>query len=228
MTNDPFREMASALRSRAGLPGTVLKFKKGQWLAGKDHTSMNNAELIAHVDQAMFGWIKWEFKKQVDFNLGFVAQRFHPKMRSELSDTDREQWIKDDPWQLTFLLPLTDLENGTLFMFSTISKGGRDALANLQDAYADNREFHPEDAHKLPLVCLSGDHYPHPDFGRVDTPTFDLIKWVDPPADFKRIQLPAPASRMLAIEHKAVADDELELENPDAGGGSPFDDDIPY
>jgi hypothetical protein len=218
--------MAPALRTRTGMPGIVLKFKKGLWLAGKDNIKMNDVELIAHVDQAAFGWIKWELKKQVDFDLGFVAQRFHPKPRAELGDTDRELWIKDDPWQLTFLLPLSDPENDQLYTFSTTSKGGRDALANLQDAYADNREYHPADAHKLPRVCLSGDYYPHPDFGRVDTPVFDIVGWVNRPADFKPIQLPVSASRMLMIEHQAVeVASPAEHKRPSRGD---MDEEIPF
>ncbi len=200
---DPFREMAGALRSRTGFDGTKLKFSKGQWLAGKDDATMNNAELIARVDQAMFGWCLWIDKKPVDYFVGFVRDRYQPPKRSQLGHTDRTKWLKkdSDPWQMTSYLPLTDPGDGTLYIYSTTSGGGRDALANLQEAFADNREFHPQEAHKLPVVTLSADHYQHPEFGRVETPMFEIVRWVDPPANMKAIRPPAPASQMLAIEH---------------------------
>jgi hypothetical protein len=71
---DPFREMAAALRSRTGFEGTIMKFNKGRWTAGKDAVDMNNRELIAHVDQTMFGWCRWEDKKPVDYHVGLRAR----------------------------------------------------------------------------------------------------------------------------------------------------------
>jgi hypothetical protein len=169
---DPFREMAGAMRSRTGLDATMLKFSKGRWVAGKDAVDMNDRELIAHVDQTMLGWCRWEDKKPVDYRVGFVKDRFKPARRRELGDADPNRWERrdQDPWQLTFFLPLTDPNDGGFFVYSTTSRGGKDAIADLLDAYSHNREHHPQEAHKLPQVCLSGDHYNHPDFGRVEKP----------------------------------------------------------
>ena len=222
---DPFREMANALRSRPGFNATNLKCPKGHWLAGAAATSTNNAELIARVDHAMFGWCLWVDKKPIDYHVGFVRDRYKPPRRSQLGHTDPAKWPKkgNDPWQMTFYLPLVDPNDDELYVFSTSSKGGRDALANLQEAYADNREFHPQDAHKLPLVTLSTDHYTHPEYGRVETPLFEIVRWVDPPANMKAVKPPASASPMLALEHTSQElppDDEPgeydNSENPDS------------
>ena len=218
---DPFREMANALRSRSGFDATMLKFSKGLWLAGKDAVQMNDAELIACVDKAMFGWVRWIDKKPVDYWVGYVAERYKPPLRSQLGDNDQTKWPKkgSDPLQMTFFLPLVDPNDGTLYVFSTTSKGGRDALANLQEAYADNRQFHPQDAHKLPLVNLGRDHYPHPEFGRVETPVFEIAGWVDPPANMKAVKPPTSASPMLVIEHTPSGEEPGEYgdsENPDS------------
>src|SRR5262245_54977325 len=128
MTNsDPFREMAQAMRARTGFDGAILKFNKGNWIAGKDAINMNEAELIALVDRIMYGFVKWEDKRAVDFHVGFVADRFRPPKRPQLGDTDRSLWDKpsQDPWQLTFVLPMASAEDGELYFFSTSSHGGR-------------------------------------------------------------------------------------------------------
>jgi hypothetical protein len=205
------------MRSRTGFDATVLKFTKGQWSAGKDGTRMNDVELIAHVDQSMFGWIKWENKRMADFDIGLTRERFRPKRRHDLGDNDPNTWVKGDPWQFTFLLPLSAPKTGQLYMYSTTSRGGKDALAKVQDAYADHCEMHPKEAHKLPAVCLAADWYPHPEYGRVETPCFDIVGWVDPPPGVKQIRPPASTS-VLAIEHKTIdATPEPETENPGAG-----------
>jgi len=232
---DPFREMANALRSRSGFDATNIKFSKGLWLAGAAAISMNNAELLGRVDLAMFGWCHWVDKKPVDYFVGYVRDRYKPPRRSQLGDNDPAKWPKkdSDPWVMTFFLPLVDQSDGEIYVYSTSSKGGRDALANLQDAYADNREFHPQDAHKLPSVTLATDHYTHPEFGRVETPLFEIADWVDPPPDMKTIRPPASASPMLALEHTSSGDEPGEYddsedpasENPGAGidaGEIPF------
>jgi hypothetical protein len=205
MTMNAYREMAAAMRSRTGFDATVLKFSKGLWLGGKNAVQMNERELIAHVHESAYGWIKWLNKRMVDFNIGFTRDRFHPKKRVELDDNDPNLWLKGDPWSLTFLLPLSDPRSTELFIYSTTSRGGKDALANLQDAYADNCEQHPEDGGKLPLIQLASSWYPHPDYGRVEVPVFDIVGWRLLAADVRPIRLPVSTAAVL-IEHKPSDD----------------------
>jgi hypothetical protein len=153
----------------------------------------------------------------------FVRDRYKPPKRRDLGDNDPAQWERDnDPWQMTFFLPLTDPDSDELYVYSTTSRGGKDALANLQEAFADNREHHPENADKLPLVSLSGNHYPHPVYGRVETPAFDIERWIDPPKNIKQIRPPASARPTLAIEHAPKATEEISLD-PDCN-----DEEIPF
>jgi hypothetical protein len=220
MNFDPFREMANAMRTKQAFDGTMLKFSKGAWTAGKDGIDMNGRELIALVDRLMFGWVKWEDRRPI-YDVGLVAERFKPRKRAELGDLDRSLWERDqDPWQMTFILPLSSPQSDELFFYNTTSRGGRDCLANLQEAFADHREAYPDEAHKLPVVQLARDHYPHPEYGRVETPVLDLMYWVEPP-EVKAIKPPAP----LPIEH--VATPRIEHRKSD---GRDFNDsaDIPY
>lgn len=222
-----FREMASAMRTRTGFDATILTFKKGRWIAGQAGTDMNDHELIALVDDAMYGWVKWEDKKAVDYQVGFIRDKFKPPKRGQLGDTDPNKWDRrdTDPWQLTFFLPLADRETGQLYMYATSSRGGRDAIAALFDQYTENLERHPEDAGKMPVVALSRDHYAHQEYGRVETPQLDIIGWEEPPANIKPIKPPPPASPAL-IDHVAGA---AALPDPKKGNGrGELDDEIPY
>lgn len=230
-TNDPFREMAQAMRTRTGFDGTILKFAKGNWTAGKDGIGMNDAELIALIDRLMYGFIKWEDKHAVDFHIGFIADRFKPPKRGQLGDTDRSLWDKpnQDPWQMTFVLPLTHVAEGELYFFSTSSQGGRNCLASLQEAYADHRELHPQEAHKLPRIVLAADSYNHQDYGHVDVPLLDITGWVDPPTKnpkIKAIRPPAPTTPLPAIAAAPKSAPEI-IENRETVTGH-LDDDIPF
>jgi hypothetical protein len=203
--------MAAAMRGRVGFDAIMLAFKKGFWTAGKDAVDMDGEELIALVSETMFGWVKWQDKRPVDYRVGFVRDRFEPPRRDELGDDDSSQWERRggdrvDPWVFTYFLPLVDPETGTLYIFSTTSGGGKDALADLQELYADGLEL-PENAGKAPLVALSGDSYPTRDYGEIQRPIFKIVAWVDRPA-IKPIRPPVSAALAIGrvaaplIEHK--------------------------
>jgi hypothetical protein len=219
MNDNPFREMAQAMRSRTGFDGTMLLFKKEiGWKAGKDAVDMNDEELVALVDQLMFGWCKWKDNKPVDYHVGLVCDRFKPPKRGELGDNDSTRWERrnKDPWQFTFFLPLADPETAALYVFSTTSAGGKDALADLQEIYADGRE-RQENAGKAPRVALQAEHYNHQEYGLVYKPRFAIVDWAAPPA-IKPIRPPASQT----IEHV----DAPKLEHRPRRGE--LDDDIPF
>jgi hypothetical protein len=207
-----FRAMAAAMRSRQGFDGTLLKFEKGTWRAGKTGTEFTGAKLIAHVPELMWGWTKWEERKPSDYRVGLVREHFLPAKRAELGDLDPNFWgfrgsERVDPWQFGFHLSLSDPNDGQLYVYSSGTAGGKDALANLQDAFADHVEAFPAEAEKLPLICLDAGSYLHPNYGRVAVPHLDIVGWVDPPTGIKQIQPPAPppapgsgAAELAAIE----------------------------
>lgn len=216
--NNPFREMAAAMRSRTGFDGQMLACKKGVWTAGRDALVMNDAEIIALVEQLMVGWCRWRDNKPVDYRVGFVRDRFKPPNRSELGDNDSSRWEKRDrdPWQFTFFLPLVDPETAALYIFSTTSAGGKDALADLSELFADGRE-RQENVGKAPRVALQAERYTHQEWGRIDKPRLTVVGWDAPPA-IKPIRPPAS----LTIEHV----DAPQLEHKPRRGE--LDDDIPF
>src|SRR5262245_56269589 len=192
---DNFRAFASAARVKQNFEGTILKYIKGNWSAGKDGADMNGAQLTALVEQLAIGWTKWIDRRPIDYRVGFVSDGFTPPRRQDLDMQDENNWARDyegrprDPWQFGMHLPLLN-EEGEQYIFSTSSQGGRNALANLADAYADKR-MSSNGKNLCPLVELGTESYDHRSYGTVNTPTFDILKWVEPPADAGQKVLPS-------------------------------------
>jgi hypothetical protein len=213
--------MATALRSRTGFNGTALKFVKGKWHLGRDELDAANARLVARPDWAMLGWVKWQDKKLVDLRIGYIADNFAPPDRSTLGDLDQEQWAiwsnGRDPWSLQWHLPLYNQVSGAEVIWSTDTRGGKDALGALLHAYADRVDA--GEAKSLPIVELGSGSYLHPSYNHVHVPHFDILGWVEPPPTV-RPALPAPAAP--ALEQKRTP--ALEPTTPAAGN----DDEIPF
>jgi hypothetical protein len=215
--------MAAAMRSRNGFDAKMISFRKGSWSSssGKDGAGMDGAELIALVDQLMLGWTKWVDRRPADYRLGFVRDCYRPPMRGDLGDSDSAKWERRnreavDPWEFGFYLPLFDAAAGQTYIYTTSTQGGRDCLADLQEAYADHTE-----AGKQPLVKLSGDRYDHRTYGEVETPKLAIVRWVDAP----EIAIKPPAAAALTI-NRGVAGTLIEHQ---AVKPAPvIDDDIPF
>jgi hypothetical protein len=222
MTDNPFREMAAAMRTRNAFGDSILLlFKKGDWTAGPDAIGMNGRRLVALVDETMYGWSRWENKRATDYIVGRVADRYRPPRRSELGDTDKSVWDFDkDPWQLGYFLPLADPDKAQLYIYATSTRGGKDAVANVLEAYADFIE--QEKAAKLPLIELSADHYKHPEFDRVEVPVFEIMGWVDRPKNIKQIKAPPAAAPLIP------AQPQIEHAPAPAPKRTDFDDAIPF
>jgi len=185
---------------------------------------MNDAQLVAGVNALTVGWTKWEDRRPVDYRVGFVAEGFKPPKRTELDNREEKYWPKDgsgkprDPWQFSMRLPLVDLESGEKYLFETASGGGRDALGNLAEAYADHRETHESDQ-QLPLIELNVGQYDHPSYGQVFTPQLDILKWIDPPEQGQKKALPSAPMEGVTPKPKAEAKrgDDMDMDD-----GIPF------
>ena len=135
--------------------GKMLKFVKGTWSCGDDEVA-EGTEFVAHIDQLMRGWIKFEDGKVVERIIGKVADGFKPPPREELSDADPKDWREKDadgnpkdPWTKQWLLPLVSLETDDVVTFVTGSKGGDAAIADLCRVFG-----HKQRDGLLPIVAL--------------------------------------------------------------------------
>ena len=63
-------------------------------------------------------------------------------------------------------------------------------------------------------------HYSHPEYGRVDKPTFDIVGWVDPPDGHKTLEPPTPVTPLLPLSDPAA-----QIEHKHDGG---MNDPIPF
>jgi hypothetical protein len=178
---DPF--LAYAKAGGGTIVGELLKFAKGDYLAGQDsRESPTGTRLVACMDTLETGWVFWDGGKPAQLCMGRVAEHFTPAWRKDLGDLDKSLWARDDrgeardPWQRTENLQLADPRDGKIYTFSTSSVGGRNALRDLCTDYANKRRQHPKDH---PVIKLGVDSYMHSNkqLGRIKTPLFVIVGW---------------------------------------------------
>jgi hypothetical protein len=161
--------------------GTLLKFAKGDYLAdGKAVPA--GTRVIARMNTLQVGWIKWVDLRPADSRMGYVDRGFVLPRRHQLGDTDEASWDTDDrgeprdPWAFTNNIVFVEEKRGQVFTFSTSSRGGITAMANLSRAYSRGRK-----PGHWPIITLSVDAYEHPDrtFGRIKFPVFNIVGWTE-------------------------------------------------
>jgi hypothetical protein len=181
---NPF-EVYSEAASNNRIIGDLLRFAKGDWLAGRNGDEMpRGARLIVNVADMRIGWQCWKGGKPVDARLGRVADSFVPPTRAALGDMDEDEWDRDekgnprDPWQFTNVLVMKAEKGDQLYTFSASSKGQLGAVAKLVGEYGKRVRSHPSD---LPIVALEVDSYQHTikERGRIKVPVLKLVGWTN-------------------------------------------------
>ena len=210
-----FEAFANAVAPKHIL-GRLLKFAKGDYLAGEaGETVPLGTKLVAGIDWQLVGWVRWEASKPVEHRMVRIIDGQPPSRRAELGDHDQTRWEPDlqgqlrDPWCLTHYLPMVD-EAQEIFTFSTTSRGGTGALADLARYYAKQFRAHPNE---FPVIELQVGAYQHqnPHFGRIKVPDFKRVGW-EPKNTF----------------WKAVGADDLVSESEQSADPAVFSDDIPF
>jgi hypothetical protein len=165
--------------------GDLLKFSKGEYLAGQNGDEVDmGTRVIAIMQSFCVGWVKWQDGKPVDYRMGPLAEGFVPPRRDTLGDDDEDLWEVDDkgksrdPWQLSNYVVLLEQGGDKLYTFTTSSKGGMGALGKVAGAYGKNIRMKPDD---YPVLSLSKDKYKHPnkEYGWIHVPKFDVVAWVN-------------------------------------------------
>jgi hypothetical protein len=166
--------------------GDLLKFAKGDWVAGRDSEKIaDGTELVAVLPGMVDGWQRWEDNRPVEQIMGLLVEGFVPPERSTLSHNDKNVWAIDsgngkprDPWQPTIYMPMTTIDATRVFTFTTSSDGGkRHAIGPLSKEYGSHIRQAPDE---LPVVKLAQDSYLHSDrsIGRVKYPEMPIVRWV--------------------------------------------------
>jgi hypothetical protein len=185
--DDVFAAYANAVAPR-NVIGTLLKFSKGDYLAGEEGAPVPTGTVVtANVAELFVGWVRWANNKPTDHIMFRVADGKAVPKRAELGNLDQDKWERDnhgearDPWQFTNYLPMIN-ESGELFTFTSASRGGISAIGELCRRYSQYRKHHPD---MLPLIALDVDSYQHKvkEYGRIKVPRFTPAGW-EPKAKF--------------------------------------------
>ena len=90
--DNPWLDVASEVGSDFG---KLLKFVKGKWEIGDD-TVPDGTEFVAHIDQIVRGWVRFDDGKVSERRIGKVADGYKPPLREELADNDPASWKEKD------------------------------------------------------------------------------------------------------------------------------------
>jgi hypothetical protein len=184
--DNPFEAYGNAATNNH-IVGQLLKFSKGDYLAGQDSTVIAvGTKMAAIMDQLWIGWVKWRGGSPANHVGGLVSAGYIPSKRDELDDNDQTTWETDDdgrprdPWQFSNYLVLVEQKEKTLYTFATQTKGGLGAIGELCKMYGKAMRERPDE---YPIIELGVGSYQHPNktFGRIKYPVF--IK-TNPPAAF--------------------------------------------
>lgn len=174
--------------SQKAIVGRLLKFNKGDWLAGEDDEEIEEGtKLVANMDQLMIGWVKWADNKPEQQLMGLVVEGHQSPKREALGDLDQSLWEVDaqgkerDPWQFTNYLIMKEVgaegsDDEKLYTFATSSRGGLNCVGELCKVYGKQMRQQPD---QYPIVELGSGSYNHPnkEFGRIKFPTLAVVGW---------------------------------------------------
>lgn len=165
---------------RSNIVGDLLKFNKGEWLAGQNEDEMPvGTELVAATHLLQSGWMRWEDGKPAEIIMGTRASGFRPPARETLGYHDKAEWGElngqvIDPWRRTDVLYLADPKTGRVYTFSPMSDGGLQAIKGLMRDYGPHLRINPDE---IPVVKLGSTWYKHPSFGKVYKPVLEVVSW---------------------------------------------------
>jgi hypothetical protein len=171
MTNE---NVVAEYLASSGAP--LLVFRQGVYSTGPDLIPLGTHYLAKWREQ-MVGMQRWEDKKPVETQMGYLHEGFVIPDRSTLGFLDESEWDVDqngkprDPWQRSESIPFVAAD-GEEYSFVTGSWGGHCALVKLQKACrlgADGRD---------PLIELATENHKN-QFGGINLrPVFRVIGWV--------------------------------------------------
>ena len=76
--------------------GTLLKFAKGDWVAGEDGRAVpKGTEFAVYMSEILAGWVRWEDNKPTEHQMGRIVDGYAPPRRDDLGSIDRAAWETD-------------------------------------------------------------------------------------------------------------------------------------
>jgi len=176
---------AAAGNVKTFLMGHVLRFRKGDWIAGSEKTAVpDKTRYVALMSLACHGWLRWTEGTATHVAVGKIAAGHELPKRETLPDRNPEKWPvglsgkQEDPWRVACYLPLVSLDGETVVTFATSTPTGTSAFWKLVDRYAWLGRKHPG---MFPIIEIEASGYNDKRFGWVDTPSFNIVDWTGRP-----------------------------------------------
>jgi hypothetical protein len=186
-----FKSSAAAMRPVASpFPGTYTSFsyKTGKFEAGKNKADLGDRPLLAVVTELIATWRRYSNSERRFFysNSGYVRAG-HVLTESSHPQPDRE----DLKWTPTWVLMALDQESREQFSLALSSTSGKeDALAALQNSFADHNAGRDRLDWEEPIVSLASEAYTKADGKQGYRPIINVEGWATTPAWLRAPRLP--------------------------------------
>jgi hypothetical protein len=172
LTN-PFAKIGARSRGK----GPLGFYRQGKWYEGKDEIPLGT-RLLALVDQARHGWVRWENAEIVEERMHFCRDDVEAEKREDLGFLDTSKWEVNegepqDPWSYRQYLPMITADHEPL-TWCFWSDGAMGCWEKLADRYAP---FYG--TNKYPVVELQTDTYWNKRFRKdTDYPVLKIVRWM--------------------------------------------------
>jgi hypothetical protein len=197
----------------------LMKFRDGRdtnkWYFIQDDVIPLGTKYLAHATAWTKVWIKFVDGKRVAHKPYRVALKELPPPREELDDCDEASWPKrdgkpNDPWVFQHLLPLENLETGEVVIFTTATVGGRIAVSELAEKYAEQKiaKRRANQHGGQPIIQLAWCEMPTKYGTKRPRPVFEIVGWDE--TEVSRASIPEET----LTENTAADDDDMNDEIP--------------
>lgn len=172
------QSLTTALRSletEVGAAGMVmLKMDKtGHWVFGADQTEVDDASTWAiNPFSFVHGYIAW--------GEGEVLGEKMVPVSDPLPEMDTPPPGAKRGWEMQVGMSLKCMsgeDKGMEARYTVTSVGGKRAVQKLALEIAGQVET--DQTKPVPVVRLKKDHYTHKSYGRIFTPVFEILHWID-------------------------------------------------
>ena len=152
--------------------------KTGVWIYGADDTEIDPDSTFC-IDPAKYvqGFIAWDDGELVDECMAQAGDP--PILKSELPHL--EGGVKWDAQVGFTLLGVEGGEDGVILEYKSSSRGGKILVSAILNDIISRAKTGKTDL--CPVVELSSDHYKHKKFGKIYTPEYNIVEWLDLPSE---------------------------------------------
>ena len=160
-----------------------IKFKKGEWVIGREEDTFpdNAFEAVPDLPNIQFGWVCWKDGQLVDeiwYGLGedMASQDMLPDHGPFTQQNDG--WSKNVRFQMN-ILPTLGVEGNILAQFTGSSNGAQRATGEMIKTWVKEMRTGSHTG-EVPVVRFFADHYKHRQYGKVQIPGMEISRWMTP------------------------------------------------